>query len=103
MISVKIACVGNVKEKYFRDALEEYYYFVKDSIITFLLEEYNAVLIFALERPDGDVISALRNVDGEVSIVSAEELEWSYSHDPDTEEFVGAPEGEKYVDFDIEL
>ena len=25
MISVKIACVGNVKEKYFRDALEEYH------------------------------------------------------------------------------
>lgn len=25
MINIKIACVGNVKEKYFRDALEEYY------------------------------------------------------------------------------
>ena len=87
-----------------KDELEEYYYAAKDVITTFLLTEEGVdSLIFALERADGDVISALRIINGEISIVEAEELEWCYSHDASTGKFIGNPDGEKYVDFNIEL
>ena len=85
-----------------KDELEQYYYAVKDRVNTFLLSDDN-VLTFVLERPDGDVISALLAKDGKVAIVDPTTLEWSYSHDPITGEYIGHPDGEKYVEFDIGL
>ena len=85
-----------------KDELEQYYYAVKDRITTFLLSG-NDVLTFVLERPDGDVISALLAKDGKIAVVDEKMLEWSYSYDAATGEFIGHPDGEKYVKFNIDL
>ena len=83
-----------------KDELEEYYYLVKRKIVDFMIgNSETGVFIFAKERPDGDVISALMNSNGNISIVVADKLKWSYSHNPMTGKFIGAPKGEKYEDF----
>lgn len=87
-----------------KDELEEYYYLVKRKIVDFIMSNSETgVFIFAKERPDGDIISALMNSNGNISIVAADKLKWSYSHDHMTGKYVGAPKGEKYEDFNIEF
>jgi hypothetical protein len=85
-----------------KDELQQYYYAVKDRIITFLLSD-NDVLTFALERPDGDVISALLKKNGKIEVVDAKRLEHSYSYDAFTGKYMGHHDGEKYVEFNIVL
>lgn len=85
-----------------KQELSEYYTVVNNMIVEFLLSKMS-VLIFVLEKTDGDTISALRNIDGEISIVEKEELEWCYSHDAVTGEFIGVSDKEKYIDFEIDL
>ena len=85
-----------------RNELEQYYYAVRDRITTFLLSPQD-VLTFALERPEGDVLSALLIKDGKIEIVDPKRLEISYSYDAMTGKYIDHPDGEKYVEFNIEL